>query len=124
MYYSTYEQAVAAHYTDTTKVDIHMIDHPNSYNRILYNDRIVEYVGFGKMKSPGHPSAHQLIEKQDEFIDVYKLQESVPIFRTLSPGVIKFMGNYKLKSLRKKLSFEGFQYYEYTFVRILYNKYF
>jgi hypothetical protein len=124
MYYTRYEDAVRANYTDATKVDIHLIDHPGSYNRILYNGRLIEYTGFGRMKSPGHPSAHQDSKKQDKFLDLYRQQGSVPIFHTESSGVIKFLGNYKIKSLRKKLSFEGFQYYEYIFARISINTYF
>jgi hypothetical protein len=124
MYYATYEDAVRAHYTDKTKVDIHMIEHPDSYNKVLYNDKVVEWVGIGRMKSPGHPSANQLIQRQDEFIGLYREQGSIPIFYTFPEGNVKFLGNYTLKSLKKKLSFEGFQYYEYKFTKITINKYF
>ena len=91
----------------------------------LRKNRIILFPGFGLMKTPGHPSANQSLERQGEFLEKYKKQGYLPIFYTnpLGGGVL-YLGDYKLKGLLKKVSFEGFQYYEYTFYRITKNKYY
>jgi len=118
MYYNSYDEAVSACCRDKTMLTLHMIDHPDSYNAVLYNGRVVQWVGFGYMKTPGHPSSHQTLIRQYEFIDPYTKQGFVPIFQTFKDGLVKFLGNYTLKSFKKKLSFGGFQYYEYMFAKI------
>lgn len=118
MYYNSYDEALRASCKDTTMLALHMIDHPDSYNAVLYNGRVVQWVGFGYMKTPGHPSSHQTIQRQQPFMDHYATHGYVPIFQTFKDGLVKFLGNYTLKSFKKKLSFGGFQYYEYTFTKL------
>jgi hypothetical protein len=121
MYYATYEDAVRAH---NTKIDLHIIENNASYVKIGNNGNIIKYPGFGIMKTPGHPSANQMHERQQEFIHKYAEQGFITVFYSEPNEVVKFLGNYRLISLKKTLSFEGFQYYEYTFHRISKNKYF
>jgi len=118
MYYKSYDEAVTASCQATTTLKLHMIDHPDSYNEVLFNGRVVQWVGFGYMKTPGHPSSHQNLKRQQVFMDEYVKQGFVPIFQTFNDGFVKFLGNYTLKSFKKKLSFGGFQYYEYMFAII------
>ena len=124
MYYTTYEDAVRAHYTDITKVDLHIVKDDKTLVKIMNNGRVIVYPGIGKMKTPGHPSGNQVYEKQQDFINKYAVQGFIPVFYSEPWSGIKFLGNYKLISLKKTLSFEGFQYYEYNFVRISSNRYY
>ena len=124
MYYTSYEDAVRSHYTDITQVDLHIVEHEQSLVKIMNNGRVIVYPGVGRMNTPGHPSGNQVYERQQEFIDKYAQQGQMPVFYSEPYSGVRFLGNYKLISLKKTLSFEGFQYYEYKFHRISKNKYF
>lgn len=101
-----------------------VIEHRDSYVKFLQRGNVIQYPGFGIMKSPHHPSANQSFESQDVFLGLYKKQGYIPIFYRDGPFET-LMGNYKLTKIIKRVSFAGFQYYEYTFFRIpIKNKYF
>lgn len=118
MYYTTYEDAVKAHCTSETRLSVKIVEHPSSYNRVSRNGSIVHCVGTGQMKSPGHPIGNQSYENQLEFIEISKKERAIPIFVVYKHGPTKYMGNYYRRSIRKCVSFEGFQYYEFEFVKV------
>ena len=81
-----------------------------SYEYFTQNGRILYSVGQGYKRTSGHPSGHQYFLKQ--ILLNSKYQSDYPVFRIFSDAV-EYMGNYRLLSYKKKMSFEGFMYYEY-----------
>lgn len=87
----------------------------DSYEYFTQNGRVFYSIGQGYQRSPGHPSANQDLSKQ---LLIYTIdqQRIFPVFRIFS-NCVEYMGNYKYISYKKRVSFAGFQYFEYRFFR-------
>jgi hypothetical protein len=86
----------------------------DSYEYFTQNDHILYTVGQGRKRSSGHPSGHQHYSQQ--VLLNGKDQDEYPVFLIFSDAV-QYMGNYRLISYRKTISFEGFMYFEYKLFR-------
>lgn len=93
-------------------------DHVGSYDRITMNGKFVYYVGRGVKPSPGHPGANQLFHKQKLFYRSMELQNEFPILHKLKKGGVELLGRYTTKDVRKRVSDEGFSYFEVKLARV------
>lgn len=93
-------------------------DHTGSYDRITLNGKFVYYVGRGIKPSPGHPGANQFVHKQRLFYRSMELQNEFPILHKLKQGGVELLGKYKVKDVRKRVSDEGFSYFEVKLARV------
>lgn len=89
-----------------------------SYEAFTQNGRVLYCIGQGRKRSPGHPGGHQILENQ--VLLTVSGQRLYPAFHIFSNYIV-YMGNYRLLSFKKTMSFEGFMYYEYKLFRE--NKY-
>lgn len=85
----------------------------DSYEYFTQGGNILYSVGQGYQRSPGHPSGNQLYSKQ---ILLNTNQTQYPVFRIFSDAV-EYMGNYRLISYNKAITFSGFQYFKYKLYR-------
>ena len=92
-----------------------------SYEYFERNDSILVCIGQGPKSSPGHPSGNQYDSNQLLLHGPSSLQHLYPVFRIFSDSV-EYVGNYRLLNWRKRVSFEGFAYYEYKFTRVTYTR--
>jgi hypothetical protein len=90
---------------------LHIIDSDASYNEISNDGRVVKFVGFGLQTAPGHPGSNQQWARQEPFCVSWKQGLYVPILMQNKYGNVKFMGNYKVRDIVKKMGFEGFTYF-------------
>jgi hypothetical protein len=86
-----------------------------SYEHFTHNGKILYCIGQGPKSSHGHPSGNQSILKQI-FLNLRVNQDLYPAFRVFS-NCVEYMGNYRLVSFKKVMSFEGFVYFEYKLFR-------
>lgn len=89
----------------------------DSLERVRSDLRVVYKVGIGGMKSPGHPSGNQIYYRQKPILDSLKKYMYLPVLVIYSDRCIQYLGMFKYKCLRIKLSFEGFKYYEFELHR-------
>jgi len=94
-----------------------IIEHPKSLERIEQHGHIIYVLGNGLLRSPGHPAGNQLIASQLKFLSLTQKQRLFPIFKIELSGDVVYMGKYKMLEYKKKLSFEGFSYFEYKMAR-------
>jgi hypothetical protein len=73
------------------------------------------------LRSPGHPAGNQIFAKQLPFLGLTKKQTQFPIFYIELNGDVVYMGCYSLLDYKKKVSFEGFSYFEYKMARVKSN---
>lgn len=74
-------------------------------------------IGVGMMKSPGHPSGNQQFHSQISFLRLLSKEKVLPMYCKRLDGVSIYMGEYSLQTFKKRTSFEGFGYFEYTLLR-------
>lgn len=89
---------------------LHIIDHDSSYHVVSRDGRVIKFVGLGLQTKPGHPSSNQQWARQEPFFVSWKRGLFIPILMQNRYGV-KFMGNYKVRDVVKKMGFEGFTYF-------------
>jgi hypothetical protein len=90
---------------------LHLIDNVVSYNEVSNMGRVVKFVGFGLQPVPGHPGSNQQWARQEPFCVSWKQELYIPILMKYKCGNVKFMGNYKIRDVVKKMGFEGFTYF-------------
>lgn len=94
-----------------------IIEAPNSLEHFYLNGNKLTMIGAGVLKSPGHPAGNQQYYNQHPFLRlIYRLRTLHLFFKRLD-GVSVYMGEYALQSFKKRVSFEGFSYFEYIFFR-------
>lgn len=98
---------------NTTCIAIHQC--ADSYERFTQGGRMLICIGQGYKKSYGHPSGNQHFGQQKLLTGKYR-QHQYPVFKIFS-NYVEYMGNYKLVSYKKTISFEGFVYFEYKLLR-------
>ena len=84
-----------------------------SYEHFEQAGRRLICIGQGHMRSPGHPSGHQYYLNQ---MLLRGDQDLYPVFQIYS-NCVQYMGNYRVISYKKTMSFEGFMYFEYILFR-------
>jgi hypothetical protein len=112
--FTTYDEAIR--YFKLNTVYIKIVDHPESFEEILQNGKIVKCIGIGRRYSPGKPGSNQQLDSQYPLLDqASNYPYLFPIFHEKKK--IQFMGMYKLLYFYKKISDSGFIYFEYRFCR-------
>ncbi len=99
-------------------LSLKLTEHPRSYHRILKGGQTIYYVGIGSHTTPGHPTGNHQWESQSPFIRSLKHCTIFPVLYKRYEGAVIFMGNYQVKMHNKKISNEGFTYYEFKLTRV------
>jgi hypothetical protein len=102
-----------------TSKELYIVDHPKSLNKFLRRGHVLKMIGNGSTRSPGHPSGNQQRESQES---LFRQSYTAPFLYTVyhtKKGKNEYMGKYVLSNHTKKVSFEGFIYYEFTFFRYI-----
>jgi hypothetical protein len=98
-------------------------DHKDSLESIERGGQIVKVLGKGIMKSPGHPAGNQQYHRQLPFLKfACEFPYLFPIFNIETTKKVNLLGLYRLLNYKIKLSNEGFRYYEFTMMRVNYNR--
>lgn len=85
---------------------------PKSLDRLSLDLNKIYYVGIGKKSSQGEPAANQTREDQAPFFTSLRTQKPFPILLKLKQGVVLYNGMYKVYSIQKKTTSQGFVYYQ------------
>jgi hypothetical protein len=88
-----------------------------SLERFESGDMIFYKLGEGKMLRPGHPSGNQMYNRLVPTIKKFIEQPFVPVFVKRADGTYIYKGKYVYDRFRKKISFEGFTYFEIRMLR-------
>jgi len=88
-----------------------------SYDQILRDGRIINYVGIGLTKEPGHPSVNQQWLRQEPFRQSWLSCIEIPVMFMHTCGGVEFMGKYQIKNIIKRMGFEGFTYFHVVLQR-------
>ena len=92
--------------------------HRDSLERVEQGGQFVYIIGVGKMKSPGHPSGNQIFQKQQEFVSFASTPPYlISVYHENYKCHVTYLGGYMFDSMRKRVSFEGFHYYEFKLIR-------
>jgi len=87
-------------------------DAPESYHLIKNGGRFVYYVGFGRLRSPGHPASTQQYNRQEPFLNSMQAETIIPVLHAVSKNKrVNLLGNYVVKDIYKQVSYEGFAYF-------------
>lgn len=90
---------------------IKITDDIDSYNTISANSAIIQYVGYGPLKGPGHPKSNQQYYRQEPFSIAWKNQRKIAVLRRFTDWSVCFMGYYQVRNIRKRMGNEGFAYF-------------
>jgi hypothetical protein len=93
-------------------------ENSESYHRISANAAIIQYVGVGALRSPGHPSGNQQYIRQGPFLNSWSAANKICVLRQFTNGTVCLMGYYKVRGLRKYMGNEGFAYFLAELIRI------
>ena len=120
MYFNTLDDALQC-LSIQPNLKLLLIAHcKGSYESFTQNGRVLYCIGQGRKRTPGHPSGHQNLSNQI-LLKKSETQRLYPAFR-IFPNCVEYMGEYRLVSYRRTMSFEGFLYFEYKLLRDnLYN---
>lgn len=98
-------------------IELEVNEAPDSIERFEQGGNKLILIGNGIIKSPGHPAGNQQYSSQIPIINSLIKAVSVSVnYRKLN-GTVVFMGEYLFKSFSKRVSFEGFSYFQYIFLR-------
>ena len=121
MFFKSFESALYSLNFPRTTCCIYIVQSKGSYEYFERNDSVLVCIGQGPKSSPGHPSGNQYDSNQLLLHGPSSLQHLYPVFRIFSDSV-EYVGKYRLIDWRKRVSFEGFAYYEYKFTRSKYTR--
>lgn len=113
MFFKTFDQALETLSIPNGQWCITIGHSKDSYESFSHGGNVLLCIGQGLKRSPGHPSGHQSLETQ---MLLKSSQHLYPTFRIYS-NYVEYMGTYRLISYSKKMSFQGFMYYEYKLFR-------
>ena len=113
MFFNTFDQALETLSIPNGQWCITIGHSKDSYESFSHAGNVLHCIGQGRKRSPGHPSGHQSLEAQ---MLLKSPQHLYPTFRIYS-NYVEYMGTYRLISYSKKMSFQGFMYYEYKLFR-------
>jgi len=116
--FNSYEEAMELSKIPSTMCCLHVVHHKDSLESVVQGGNIVYIIGKGSRKTPGFPSANQQYNSQDHILHINgNTQKYFPIVYTKNDKV-HFLGTYVLDRMRKKLSKNGFSYFEYRMRRV------
>ena len=116
MWFRNYDEACITLVIPLGITPISIIDDPRTLESISNQGRIIRVVGCGHLISPGRPGRNQNLEDQRAFRLRFYQYRRLPVFYCTRDGVM-FLGLYSLAAISKKISENGFTYYEYKMHR-------
>jgi hypothetical protein len=75
--------------------------HPDSYDKILDDGKMIYYVGKGNKPTPAHPTKTQDSAQQDLFRTSIETQKKFPVLYKYEPHKVKLLGYYRVVNLKK-----------------------
>jgi len=95
---------------------IEIVEHPKSLERFTQHGNILYKVGVGKFLNPGHPAGNQQLHSQMPFFKS-AAKHNFQVYKRATDGESQYMGEYLLDDYKKKMSFEGFSYFQFKMRR-------
>ena len=92
--------------------------HAESYHTISANTAIIQYVGVGQLRSPGHPASNQQYYRQEPFLNSLRVGNKICVLHQGLQGTVSLLGYYKVRGLRKYMGNEGFSYFRAELIRL------
>jgi len=118
--FDSYETAIQKMEFKPNVFIIKITDHPDSLESLKHNKFIINIVGKGIMKSPGHPSGNQDWNNQIAYNNTIINYGQFPVLHRFLDGTVEYLGMYRHLETNIKLTRAGFRYFEYKLQ--LYNK--
>ena len=112
--FNTFEEAYNFYNINPKTYHIKILYSPNSLESIYENGNIVTILGEGVKSSHGYPSGNQILDNQMKLINHFLNIGTIDVFYKNYYKKIIYMGRYGFSSYRKRLSFAGFAYFEFT----------
>ena len=116
--FPTYEAAKNFYKLQPELMVILISELPGSYDKVKIGYNLVYYSGFGRKTKLGHPSGNQQYESQVPFFKKVSIQRYFPVFNVMENKSVDYIGSYMYCGYKKKLTREGFSYYEIGLKRI------
>ena len=116
MWFRNYDEACITFSVPLEITPISIIDDPRTLESITNEGRVVRIVGRGHLISPGRPGRNQNLKDQMKLRLEFYNHRYLPVLYCTKNGVM-FMGLYSLAAISKKISENGFTYYEYKMHR-------
>jgi hypothetical protein len=116
--FKTYEEAKIFYKVQPINDVLRVSQVPGSYDRVTNGGNVVYYSGFGRKSKLGHPSGNQQYETQLPFLKNVHVLRSYPIFQQFKDKTVEYLGFYKFLGITKKMTFEGFVYFEIKLMRV------
>ena len=110
--FNSYEEARQAYNIHDNDIYLKITNHRNSLNRIIQSSNVIYYVGEGHKKYPGYPSGNQMYNRQVPLLTKLKNDYYIHVFNKTAENTVCYLGLYSLMNFKKRMSFEGFTYFE------------
>lgn len=114
--YRTFKEAKDANDISENIMCINVVEHKNSLERFEQNGRVLRKIGPGSLISPGHPGGNHMYYNLYPFFGKVVSQTRFPVFVKRKNG-IHYEGRYMFESVVKKITHEGFSYFEIKLYR-------
>ena len=92
-------------------------ENDTSLEKTFQDGNKVILIGAGLLKYPGHPKGNQQYYNQVPFLKLHSKQHYIPLYLRYYQNKLLYLGDYVLQSVRKRVSFEGFSYFEFVMLR-------
>lgn len=103
---------------ETGITSIKLTANPKSFDRIANDLNTIYYVGRGKKSSPGEPAKNQEKDDQEAFVTSIRTGNPVFVFLKLKTGLVIYLGDYKVVSLRRVPGIQDIAYYQIKLVLV------
>lgn len=115
--YKSFEEAKNANDISENIMCIEVVEHKNSLERFEHDGRVLRKLGPGSLLSPGHPKGNHMYYNLYPFFGKVVSQTRFPVF-VKRKNRVHYEGLYMFQSVDKKMSSEGFTYFEIKFYRV------
>ncbi len=89
-----------------------------SYDSLQHGGNIINFVGIGPKRSEGRPSGNYNSMRQNPFYHTRESRKAFPVLVKNNAGLIVCLGIYEIVDITKKVSNEGFSYFNIRLQRI------
>jgi hypothetical protein len=112
--FNKFDEAFNYYNINPKNYHLKIISSPNSLETIYDNGNIITVLGEGLKSSPGYPCGNQILDRQMKLINHFNNIGTIDVFHQNFFKKVVYMGRYGFSSYRKRLSFSGFAYFEFT----------
>jgi len=103
-------------------IDLEVREAIGSIERFEQGGNKLILIGNGIVRSPGHPAGNQQYSSQVPIITSLVKSSHINVTYKKLDGSVVFMGEYYFNSISKRVSFEGFSYFQFVLIRKNKNK--